>query len=67
MCATLYHRGDYLSIGATYERLLAFCRERRLKLLSDSYEFCVNDYITTGDESEYITQILFYVEREAAV
>ena len=67
LCATLYHRGDYLSIGATYERLLAFCRERRLKLLSDSYEFCVNDYITTGDESEYITQILFFVEREAAV
>ena len=67
LCATLYHRGDYLSIGVTYERLLAFCRERRLKLLSDSYEFCVNDYITTGDESEYITQILFFVEREAAV
>ena len=67
LCATLYHRGDYLSIGATYERLLTFCRERRLKLLSDSYEFCVNDYITTGDESEYITQILFFVEREAAV
>ena len=52
---------------ASYEKLLAFCRERRLKLLSDSYEFCVNDYITTGDESEYITQILFFVEREAAV
>ena len=67
LCATLYRRGDYLSIGATYERLLAFCRERRMKLLSDSYEFCVNDYITTGDESEYITQILFFVEREAAV
>ena len=67
LCATLYHRGDYLSIGATYERLLAFCREQGLTVASDSYEFCINDYITTGDESEYITQILFFVEREAAV
>lgn len=60
-CATVYHRGDYLSIGSSYETLLSFCREQRLEILSDSYEFCVNDYITTGDESEYLTKILFYV------
>ena len=67
-CAPPCTTGGTISpLASTYERLLAFCRERRLKLLSDSYEFCVNDYITTGDESEYITQILFFVEREAAV
>ena len=42
--------------------LLTFCQEYQLKIISDSYEFCVNDYITTGDESEYLTKIVFYVE-----
>lgn len=60
--AVYYHRGDYLSIGKSYRRLLGFCRERGLTLRSDAYEFCVNDYITTGDESEYLTKIAFYVE-----
>lgn len=63
-CAAIYHRGDYLSIGASYEKLLAFCREQGLTVPSDSYEFCINDYITTGDESEYLTKIVFYVEGE---
>ena len=51
-----------MSIGRSYEMLLTFCQEQQLKIISDSYEFCVNDYITTGDESEYLTKILFYVE-----
>ena len=63
-CAAISHRGDYLSIGASYEKLLAFCREQGLTVASDSYEFCINDYITTGDESEYLTKIVFYVEGE---
>ena len=63
-CAAIYHRGDDLSIGASYEKLLAFCREQGLTVASDSYEFCINDYITTGDESEYLTKIVFYVEGE---
>lgn len=60
-CVTACHRGDYLSIGRTYEKILRFCRAQGLEILSDSYEFCINDYITTHDESEYITKILFYV------
>ncbi|MGI6254708.1 MAG: MerR family transcriptional regulator [Acutalibacter sp.] len=59
--AVIYHRGDYLSIGESYEKLLDFCREQGLEIRSDSYEFCINDYITTGDESEYLTKIIFYV------
>lgn len=61
-CVCTYHTGDYLSIGRAYERLLAFCAEKGLSIISDSYEFAVNDYLSTGDESEYITKILFYVQ-----
>lgn len=60
--AVIYHRGDYLSIGASYEKLLKFCRDKGLEICSGSYEFCINDYITTEDESEYLTKIVFYVK-----
>ena len=53
--------GDYQSIGRSYRKLLSYCEENALEIVSDSYEFCINDYITSGDEKEYITKILFYV------
>lgn len=61
-CVSICHMGDYLSIGRSYEKLLGYCEEHRLQIISDSYEFCINDYITTNDENEYITKILFYVQ-----
>lgn len=63
-CAITHHTGDYLSIGSAYERILTFCDEKNLTLTSDSYEFALNDYLSTGDESEYVTKIMFYI-REA--
>ena len=46
-------------------RLLDWCRAQGLRIVSDSYEFCINDYLTSGDKSEYITKIAFYVENQA--
>ena len=60
-CVCTYHVGDYLSVGRSYERILDFCRENRLEIISDSYEFCVNDYLSARDENEYITKIMFYI------
>lgn len=60
VCA--YHIGDYLSIGQAYERILAYCDREGLQIISDSYEFAVNDYLSTGLEDEYITKIIFYVQ-----
>lgn len=57
-----YHIGDYRSIGRSYERLLAYCEKMHLKICSDSYEFAINDYLSTGDENEYVTKIVFYVQ-----
>lgn len=61
--ACIYHVGDYLSVGRSYRKLLDWCQKQRLRICSDSYEFCINDYLTTHDESEYITKIAFYVEQ----
>ena len=63
-CAAIYHVGDYQSIGRSYRRLLDYCQGQGLAIRSGSFEFCINDYITTEDESEYITKIQFYVGRE---
>ncbi len=60
--ASIYHVGDYLSVGRSYQKLLRFCEDRGLAVCSDSYEFCINDYITTHDESEYITKLSVYVK-----
>ncbi len=61
-CVFTYHTGDYLSIGKSYERILSYCQNNHLHIISDSYEFAINDYLSTGDESEYITKILFYIK-----
>lgn len=59
--ACIYHWGTYQSIDTSYRKLLSFCRDNGLEILSDAYEFCINDYISSGDENEYITEIFFYV------
>lgn len=61
-CATFYHVGDYESIGQSYQQLLAYCKQNALQIVSDSYELCINDYLTSRDENEYITKIMFYVQ-----
>ena len=60
-CVYTYHTGDYRSIGKAYERILEYCRAHHLKIVSDSYEFAINDYLSTADENEYITKIMFYI------
>ena len=61
-CVYIYHIGDYLSIGHSYKKLLNYCKENNLDIISDSYEFCINDYLTSHDEDEYITKIMFYIK-----
>lgn len=61
-CVSIYHVGDYLSIARSYQKLLDYCETHSLEIISDSYEFCINDYLTSRDEEEYITKIMFYVQ-----
>ena len=61
-CVSIYHVGDYLSIGRSYQKILDYCKSHSIQIVSDSYEFCIDDYITTFDENEYITKIMFYIK-----
>ena len=59
---SIYHFGDYESIGNSYHRIIDYCDKEKLTIVSDSYEFCINDYITSSDKDEYITKIMFYIK-----
>ena len=61
--ASIYHYGTYESVERSYKKLLDFCKEQQFEILSDAYEFCINDYISSGDENEYITEIFFYISQ----
>lgn len=61
--ASIYHYGTYESVERSYKKLLNFCKEQQFEIQSDAYEFCINDYISSGDENEYITEIFFYISQ----
>ncbi len=64
LAVSLYHFGNYYDMSDSYKKLLDFCNTNKLRIISDSYEFCINDYITSRYEDEFITKIMFYVEEE---
>lgn len=59
---SIYHYGTYESVERSYRMILEYCDTNKLAIISDSYEFCINDYISSGDENEYITEICFYIQ-----
>ena len=61
-CVSLIHTGDYASIGISYRKILNYCKNHSIQIISDAYEFCINDYITSKDENEYMTRIMFYIQ-----
>ncbi len=67
LVVSTYHFGHYYdTIDQAYKRLLAYCGENHLEILSDAYEFCINDYITSRNEDEFITKVMVYVREKEA-
>ena len=65
LVVSTYHFGHYYdTIDQAYKRLLAYCRENNFEIVSDAYEFCINDYITSRNEEEFITKVMVYVREE---
>lgn len=64
LTASIYHFGNYYELSDSYEALIRYCEANHFKIISDSYEFCINDYITSRFEDEFITKIMFYVENQ---
>lgn len=64
LTVSIYHFGNYSDIDCSYIKLIQYCKKHHLKIISDSYEFCINDYITSRYEEEFITKIMFYIQDE---
>lgn len=64
LTVSFYHFGSYDTMDDSYRTIIQYCLDHNLRIISDSYEFCINDYITSQFEEEFITKILFYVEEE---
>lgn len=60
--AVIYHQGTYEDIGNSYEKLLNTISEYGFTALSDSYEYCISDSLTSPNNHEYITKILIRVK-----
>lgn len=56
------HQGPYENVGETYASMLAYRRERRLRLTGGSYERCILDSMTVRDPAAYRTELLLPVE-----
>lgn len=61
-CVIGYHHGSYPTIGTTYDKIITYCDTNHLKIISDAYEFAINDYLSSSNEADYITKIMFYIE-----
>ncbi|MGZ9586444.1 MerR family transcriptional regulator [Paenibacillus marinisediminis] len=54
-----YHHGSYETTNLTYQRMLQYADDHRLKLGSFAYEEYMISDISSKRESEYVTMILF--------
>lgn len=55
--AVAYHRGNYETIGRTYERLLSFLEEKHFRMGEFAYVEYLLDEVAVKNENDYVTQI----------
>lgn len=60
--ASIYHKGDYDSIGASYEKLISFVKEEGYKIKSFAIELALIDIKLSIDPKDYITEIQILLE-----
>lgn len=60
-----YHKGHWERIGEVYFRLLAFAKEKGLKLCGDFVERYVIDNLASENEEEFVTEISVRVDNSA--
>ena len=59
-----YHRGSYLTIHETYEKVKAFLFDREYQICGDSFEEYVLDEVSVNGLDNYVTKIEIQVEKK---
>ncbi|MGF0096558.1 MerR family transcriptional regulator [Peptoniphilus sp. SGI.035] len=60
--ASIYHKGNYDTIGKSYEKLISFIKENCLTIKSFSIELALIDIKLSLDPKDYITEIQILVQ-----
>lgn len=58
-----YHKGSYLTIQETYERVKAFIFDRGYKICGDSFEEYVLDEVSVSGLDNYVTKIMIQIKK----
>lgn len=59
-----YHRGSYLTIKKTYEKIKTYLRKKGYLICGDSFEEYVMDEVSVNGEENYVTKIMIQVEEK---
>lgn len=57
-----YHKGSYMTISESYEKMIAYLRKAGYRICGESFEEYVVDEISVSGEDHYVTKILIQVE-----
>lgn len=60
--AIALHKGEYTSVGKTYEFLINAIRENNYEMLGPSFEYSILDSLTSYTSKDYITKITIPVK-----
>lgn len=63
---TAYHKGDWQTIGAAYQRMLAYIKEHNLEVENEYMERYLLDILAVDDPDSYITEISVRIKGNAA-
>lgn len=61
---TAYHRGNWKTIGAAYQRMLAYIREQDLQVEDEYIERYLIDALAIDDMNSYVTEITVRIKKE---
>lgn len=60
--AIAYHKGSYLNIGKTYEKIKIHLIEKNYHISGDSFEEYIMDEVSVTGEENYVTKIMIQVK-----
>lgn len=59
-----YHKGSYVTIQDTYEKMKAYLSKEGYRICGDSFEEYVIDEVSVSGEDNYVTKIMIQVEEK---
>ena len=62
-----YHKGSYMTIQETYEKMKAYLAKEGYRICGDSFEEYIIDGTSVSRENDYVTKIMILVEKKTTI